>query len=253
MVPTLPLVKKKKTIRFAPYPRLMTLMQHLPNMLTLGNLVCGCLGIIYAFQYPPYAPAYFIWGASVFDFFDGFVARSMNTSASFGKQLDSLADLISFGVLPAMTMYTWMSAIAPNHWIAYSSIAIAAFSALRLAKFNLDENQKDSFVGLPTPANALLITGLVFFNPSSNPFFFNIYFLLAFTVFCSLILIAPIRLFALKFKNFTWVDNKLRFTFIALSVLLLGIKQAESISFIVLLYIILSLAGGGFVKKKAII
>ena len=232
---------------------MMALRPHLPNMLTIGNLVCGCMGIIYAFQYPPYAPAYFIWAASVFDFFDGFAARSMNTSASFGKQLDSLADLISFGVLPAMTMYTWMNAVAPNHWIAYSAIAIAAFSALRLAKFNIDENQRDSFVGLPTPANALLITGLVFLNPSSYAFFSNIYFLLAFTVFCSLILVAPIRLFALKFKNFTWADNKLRFTFIALSVLLLGIKQAESISFIVLLYIIVSLAGSSFVKKKAVV
>lgn len=231
----------------------MALMQHFPNMLTLGNLVCGCLGIIYAFQYPPYAPAYFIWAASVFDFFDGFAARSMNTSASFGKQLDSLADMISFGVLPAMTMYTWMNAVAPNHWIAYSSISIAAFSALRLAKFNLDENQKDAFIGLPTPANALLITGLVFINPSTNIFFSNIYLLVAFTAFSSLILIAPIHLFALKFKNFTWADNKLRFTFIALSVLLLGLKQEESISFIVLLYIILSLAGSGFVKKKAVI
>ena len=253
MAVTLPWEKKKELIPFALCARPMALIQHLPNILTLGNLVCGCLGIIYAFQYPPYAPAYFIWAASVFDFFDGFVARTMNTSASFGKQLDSLADMISFGVLPAMTMYTWMSAVAPNPWIAYSAISIAAFSALRLAKFNLDENQKDSFVGLPTPANALLITGLVFLNPSSYAFFSNIYFLLAFTVFCSLILVAPIRLFALKFKNFTWADNKLRFTFIALSVLLLGIKQAESISFIVLLYIIVSLAGSSFVKKKAVV
>jgi CDP-diacylglycerol--serine O-phosphatidyltransferase len=218
-----------------------TLSRHLPNLLTLGNLVCGCLGIVSAFQFPLYAPAYFVWAACVFDFFDGFAARALKTSSPIGKELDSLADMVSFGVLPSITMYIWIERSAPQSPLAYGAFLIAIFSAMRLAKFNIDENQNDSFIGLPTPANALFITGLAFLGTPLNAVTSSTSGLVFITGLFSLLLVAPLDLFALKFKNFSWVDNKLRFTFVALAVLLLGWKQAGGIPLIIILYIILSL------------
>ncbi|GAB1445891.1 MAG: CDP-diacylglycerol--serine O-phosphatidyltransferase [Cyclobacteriaceae bacterium] len=227
----------------------MAFARHLPNLLTLGNLLCGCIGILLAREFPLITPAYLVWLACVFDFFDGFAARALKITSTIGKELDSLADMVSFGVLPSIVMFTWLERSAPESYIPYIAFLIAMFSALRLAKFNVDENQTDSFIGLPTPANALFITGLVFLD---TPFYFitsTTTGLVAVSIIFSLLLVAPIHLFALKFKNFSWTDNKLRFTFIGLSVLLLGWKQAEAVPLIILLYIILSLATGVFAKK----
>ncbi|HCM74841.1 MAG TPA: CDP-diacylglycerol--serine O-phosphatidyltransferase [Cytophagales bacterium] len=226
-----------------------TFTRHLPNFLTLSNLFCGCLGILFAREFPLYAPAYFVWLACVFDFFDGFAARALKTTSPIGKELDSLADMVSFGVLPAMTMYTWLQQTSTNIYLPYVAFLIAIFSALRLAKFNIDENQKDTFIGLPTPANALFITGLVFLGSPFDIVTSSTTGLLITTVLFSLLLVAPLNLFALKFKNFGWAENKLRFTFIGLAVLLLGWKQAEGVPLIILLYILLSLAEGIFAKK----
>lgn len=226
-----------------------TLARHLPNVLTLGNLLCGCLGILLARQFPLYAPAYLVWAACVFDFFDGFTARVLKSASPIGKELDSLADMVSFGVLPSFIMYTWMEKSFPNSYIAYGAFLIAIFSALRLAKFNVDENQTDSFVGLPTPANALFITGLVFLEAPLNIVTTSQAGLVSITILFSLLLVTPINLFALKFKNFSWRDNKLRFTFVGLSVLLIAWKQGEGISLVILLYILISLAEGAFSKK----
>ena len=226
-----------------------TVTKHLPNLLTLGNLLCGCIGILFATQFPLYAPAYFVWAACVFDFFDGFTARALKTASPIGKELDSLADMVSFGILPAITMYTWLRSISPEGNTAYCAFLIAIFSALRLAKFNVDESQRDSFIGLPTPANALFITGLAFLNPPINIITSTEIGLVSITIMSSLLLVIPINLFALKFKNFSWVDNKLRFTFIGIAVLLVGWKQAESITLIILLYILLSLSEKAFSKK----
>lgn len=223
--------------------------RHLPNLLTLGNLLCGCIGILLAREFPLYAPAYLVWLACVFDFFDGFAARALKINSTIGKELDSLADMVSFGVLPSVVMFTWLENSAPESYIPYIAFLIALFSALRLAKFNVDENQTDSFIGLPTPANALFITGLVFLSAPFNFITSSTAGLVVVSIIFSLLLVAPINLFALKFKNFRWADNKLRFTFIGLSVLLLGWKQAESVSLIILLYLILSLATRIFAKK----
>ncbi|MFZ1809500.1 MAG: CDP-diacylglycerol--serine O-phosphatidyltransferase [Cyclobacteriaceae bacterium] len=227
-----------------------SLTKHIPNLLTLSNLLCGCIGILLARDFPLYIPAYLVWLACVFDFFDGFAARMLKTTSTIGKELDSLADMVSFGVLPAMVMFTWLEKSTPGTYIPYIAFLIALFSALRLAKFNVDENQTDSFIGLPTPANALFITGLVFLD---TPFQFitsSTESLMGISIIFSLLLVAPINLFALKFKNFGWADNKLRFTFIGLSVLLLGWRQAEGVPLIILLYILLSLATGIFTRKK---
>lgn len=226
-----------------------SITQHLPNILTLSNLFCGCIGILLAREFPLYAPAYLVWLACTFDFFDGFAARMLKTTSIIGKELDSLADMVSFGVLPAVVMFTWLEKLSPETYIPYIAFLIALFSALRLAKFNVDENQTDSFIGLPTPANALFITGLVFLDAPFDFITSSTASLVSISIIFSLLLVAPLDLFALKFKNFSWADNKLRFTFIGLSVLLLGWKQAEGVPLIILLYIILSLTTRVLARK----
>jgi len=227
----------------------MKVLKHLPNALTSANLICGCLGVISVFNYPVEA-AYFIWAACFFDFLDGFVARLLKVSSPIGKQLDSLADMVSFGVLPAMTMYGWLAIHATERWMVYGAILIAVFSALRLAKFNIDENQSDSFIGVPTPANALFITSLVFLPESIRLMVFTGPVLLAITIVFSLLMVAPITLLALKFKNFTWAGNQVRFTFLIISVFLLVFLQAGAIPFIILSYIGISLISGALGVKK---
>lgn len=219
----------------------MNLLRHLPNALTCGNLFCGCIGILFAVQYSPITAAYFVWAACVFDFFDGFAARALHYSSPIGKELDSLADMVSFGVLPAITMFSFIESQTFNSFFSYSAFLLAIFSALRLAKFNIDERQKESFIGLPVPANALFITGLVFLPSPFDQVTSSVPILIAITVLFSLLLVSPLELFALKFKNYTWADNKIRFTFVFVSVLLLALFKAGAIPLIILLYVAFSL------------
>ncbi len=219
----------------------MKLLRHLPNALTCGNLLCGCVGIIFTIQYSTSMAAWFVWAACLFDFLDGFAARTLKISSPIGKELDSLADMVSFGVLPSIVMFQMMDIISSSNFIPYTAFSLAVFSALRLAKFNIDENQKDTFIGLPTPANALAITSLVYLKGPWNIFISNDLFLVIITFTFSFLLVAPWELFALKFKTFAWKDNKMRFTFIGISVLLLAVWQAAALPFVILLYVLLSL------------
>jgi CDP-diacylglycerol--serine O-phosphatidyltransferase len=227
----------------------MNLLRHIPNALTSGNLLCGCLGLISVFGNYPVEPAYFIWAACVFDFFDGFAARLFNVSSPIGKELDSLADMVSFGVLPAMTMYHWIDSSGGSSWLAYIALMIAVFSALRLAKFNVDTRQTDSFIGVPTPANAIFLTSLVFLDDSIKLTVFTGPVLTGITILFSLLLVAPFELFALKFKDFSWDSNKLRFTFLALSVSLLVLLKGGALPIIILLYILISLGSRILARK----
>lgn len=219
----------------------MNIARHIPNALTCANLLCGCLGIVSIIKNYPVEPAYFVWIACVFDFFDGFAARWLKVSSAIGKELDSLADMVSFGVLPAIVMYQWIDNTADISALAYSGLFIAVFSALRLAKFNIDTRQSDAFIGLPTPANTIFITSLTFLPDSIKPFAFSAEALIGITIIFSLLLVAPLDLFALKFKNFSWADNKIRFLFLALSIVLLVILQAGALPFVILSYILISL------------
>ncbi|MBY0433513.1 MAG: CDP-diacylglycerol--serine O-phosphatidyltransferase [Cyclobacteriaceae bacterium] len=219
----------------------MKLLRHLPNALTCGNLLCGCVGIVFTLHYSTGMAIWFVMLACVFDFFDGFAARMLKVTSPIGKELDSLADMVSFGALPAVTMFQMIDVISANNFIAYSSFSLAVFSALRLAKFNIDENQKDSFTGVPTPANALLSTSLVYLKEPWDMLISQDYFLVIIVAVSSFLLVSPWELFALKFKNFTWSDNKLRFTFLGLSVLLLAFWQIGALPFVILLYVLLSL------------
>jgi CDP-diacylglycerol---serine O-phosphatidyltransferase len=218
----------------------MNLLRHIPNALTCGNLLCGCFGIVWVLQGPVEYAAYFVWAACVFDFLDGFAARALHVASPIGKELDSLADVVSFGVLPSMAMYSMIRATTDSPWLAYLSFLIAVFSALRLAQFNIAENQKDSFIGVPTPATALFLTALPFL-PQPLGVLDHAYVLVGIVFLFSFLLVSPWELFALKFKNFSWRDNRIRFTFLLLAVLLLAWLQAGAIPLIILLYIGLSL------------
>jgi CDP-diacylglycerol--serine O-phosphatidyltransferase len=220
----------------------MQLTRHLPNALTCGNLLCGCLGIISIAQNEPIPPAYFVWAAGAFDFFDGFAARWLKVSSPIGKELDSLADMVSFGVLPGFAMYSMMRSVETEGFWPYIALLLVVFSALRLAKFNIDERQTDSFIGVPTPANAFFITALPFLSGAFPVLLNNIYFLTAITLLFSFLLVAPFELLALKFKHFRWEGNQLRFVFLFISIALIGWLGAGGLVPVILLYILLSLS-----------
>ncbi len=233
----------------------MNIKKHIPNSITCGNLLCGCLAIVAAFQGDLLWSAYLVGIAAVLDFFDGFTARLLNVHSEIGKQLDSLADVVTFGVVPGVVMYHLLLLAFAGEAInsiticsVYTAFLIPIFSALRLAKFNIDTRQSTSFIGVPTPANAILICSLPliqFFQPTIGSFstatiIENKYFLLGLTLLMSFLMVAELPLFALKFKNFGWTDNKIRYTFILVALILLFIFHFIAIPIIVFLYIILS-------------
>lgn len=222
--------------------------KNIPNFLTCCNLACGCLGIISLLEGWNTPVAYFVWAAGIFDFLDGFAARLLKISSPLGKELDSLADMVSFGMVPALFMYTLIALESPFSYIPYVAILMAVCSALRLAIFNLDETQSDAFKGLPTPANAFFITALPFLPSPVYDIVYSPLILTALTIVFSLLLVSRFELFALKFKNFAWADNKVRFTFLGLAVLLLVILKLAALPLIILLYIALSLGVRMFSK-----
>ncbi|MEJ1241234.1 CDP-alcohol phosphatidyltransferase family protein [Chryseolinea sp. T2] len=233
----------------------MNLLRYLPNTLTCLNLVCGCLGLLALWRNEPGLVEYYMWAACIFDFFDGFAARLLKVSSPIGKDLDSLADMVTFGVLPSFFMYWMLQQTGASDTIAYAAFLLVVCSALRLAVFNNDATQSDSFRGVPTPANTLFIIGL--------PHILSLDFvggglanvptvvLIAITVIFSLLLVSRFELFALKFKSFGWADNKLRYSFLILAGILLLIFKQAAISLIILLYIGLSLGSSVFSRSRS--
>ena len=220
----------------------------IPNALTSFNLVFGCLAIIAALEGRLTDASLFIGAAAVIDFFDGFAARALKAQSEIGKQLDSLADVVSFGVAPGMIFYMLAGqCFAPSGFCInrYLPFLIPVFSALRLAKFNIDTRQSNSFIGLPTPANAVFIASIPFiimydhFGVAS--FFQHPYFLILFPILSAYMLVSELPLIALKFKNFTWVDNKSTYIFLALSLVSLCVFQFLGIAISILIYIIVSI------------
>lgn len=217
--------------------------KHLPNALTCGNLLCGCTGVVFCLENRSVPVAYFVWAAGLFDFFDGFAARWLKATSPIGKELDSLADMISFGLLPALVMYKMIAAASGSGYLPWIGFLIAVCSALRLAIFNVDETQGDSFKGLNTPANTIFITSLPFLSGEIGPFVQQQWVLISITLVFSLLLVSRIDILAFKFKDFSWQHNKLRFTFLACSVLLIVFLGKPAIPLIILFYIAFSLAG----------
>lgn len=222
--------------------------RQIPNTITCCNLVSGCIAVSYAFE-GLYATAFlFIVIGAVFDFFDGMSARLLGVSSPIGKELDSLADCITFGLAPSAIIYTFLSTqpwleLVPvvGRYVPYTAFVLAAFSALRLAKFNLDERQTTSFIGMPTPANALFWASLIVGSEgwlSSSPLTVAAVVVMVFV--CSWLLVAEIPMFALKFKTWGWRGNGLKYVFIVTSAVLLAVFRLSGFAAVVAWYVLLS-------------
>ncbi len=217
--------------------------KHIPNAITCLNLLSGCIGLVYAFDNQLLTAGYFILISALFDFFDGMLARLLKAYSEIGKELDSLADMVSFGVLPSVIVYQLFRIAAPEQaYLPFFAFLIAIFSALRLAKFNIDTRQTENFIGLPTPANALFILSLPHIVSSGTfaEYILNPVILAIVTLVMSLLLVAEIPLFSLKFKNLKFSDNLFRFILLSLSVILLIILKFAAIPLIIVSYLILS-------------
>jgi len=238
------------------------LKKHIPNLVTLLNLFCGSIAVLLAVTGNLIYAAFFVFLGIFFDFFDGLLARKLNVQSELGLQLDSLADVVTSGVVPGIVMFQLLNLSVHSGWESndlcqgfyYESfnylpligLLVILASAYRLAKFNISTNQSDSFVGLPTPANALLILSLPLImefqnSDSINAIILNQWFLISLTILSCYLLNADIRLLALKFKNWSFKDNAMRYVLIILAVVLLVIFQFAGIPLIILTYIILSL------------
>ena len=225
----------------------MKIKAHIPNTLTLCNLLCGCLALVQVIEYKSIVTACILMGiALVCDFFDGFLARLLNVSSPIGRELDSLADMVTFGVLPAAILsyiLTHYAGVQSN--MKYFPFLVACFSGLRLAKFNIDTRQSDSFIGLNTPANSILIASVAlnlgnFETDWITNCFQKDYFVFGFVVLSSYLLVAELPMFAFKFKNFNWKGNEIRFGFILFSILLLAIFKLVALPWLIIVYVLLS-------------
>lgn len=264
--------------------------KNIPNFFTVCNLLCGCVAIVFALEGNLVWCAYMVGIACVFDVLDGLIARLLHVTSEIGKQLDSMADVVSFGVVPGVLLYkmiictqlfvsfnenplTFLSdqlaRASEINYLAMTGFLVTIFSAIRLAKFNIDLRQSYSFIGLPTPASAILIASLPLSIPESltnilrpsamtfenisafaeitsgknniYEYLLHPYSVIALTLISSFLLVAPLPLFALKFKNFSWKYNRLRYIFLALALGLLIVFKFIGIPLIIILYIVLSM------------
>ncbi len=229
--------------------------RHIPNFVTACNLFSGCIAAVMAFQANYEAAILFIILGATFDFFDGMLARLFHVSGPLGKELDSLADDITFGFAPSVIVFSLFKEVqypafmqSMTDIFPYTAFIIAVFSALRLGKFNIDPRQSSSFIGLPTPANALFWGSLVVGGHSfliSDAF--NALYLFILVLLMSYLLVAELPMFSLKFKNLSWKDNKISYFFLLVCIPLLVIFRISGFAAIILWYILLSL----LTKKKA--
>jgi len=227
----------------------MNIKKHIPNIITLLNLFCGCIAAIFAFN-QQFEMAFLFVSLGIFlDFFDGFFARMFNVSSELGLQLDSLADMVTSGFVPGLVMFQLMSATTSGPaWFPYLGFIITMGSCYRLANFNIDTRQTDSFIGLPTPANALVILSLPMIKEAYGEsslimleILTNQWILLAITLCSAYILNAEIPLFSLKIKQFSFAKYKLQISFLAISVLLLIFFQFLGIPLLIMTYVLLSI------------
>ncbi len=245
----------------------MSIKKHIPNTITLLNLLAGLLALIHAFN-GNYNEAFSLVCLGIFfDFWDGFFARIWKVQSPIGLQLDSLADMVTSGVVPGLVMYKMLGDIQENQSqynltedtyfmgvVPYLGFLITLASCYRLAKFNVDTRQTDSFIGLPTPANALLIMSIPMIQFHSEfewlvDFLSNPYVLVGITVLSAYLLNAEIPLFSLKVKNFSWEKYKMQVVFLIISVILIALLEFIAIPIIILLYVILSVVNNTILKK----
>ena len=214
----------------------------IPNLFTLANLTCGVLGIVLLFEGNITNAAYLIWIAAIFDFLDGFLAKLLNAQSEIGKQLDSLADLVTFGVLPSLLYYSLLKGQFTIP-IEYLSFIVAAFSALRLAKFNIDSSQAVLFQGLTTTANGILASSVPIILAGTtllNETLIDKYWILGFMLAPAILLVTPIKLLSLKFNNYDFRSNLDKILLITISVILIILFQESAIPLIIVSYLFLS-------------
>ena len=238
--------------------------KHIPNFITLLNLFCGCIAVVFAVMNQLEFAAIFVFLGIFFDFLDGFAARILNVKSELGIQLDSLADMVTSGVVPGIVMFQLLNMAQKGGWnldlfgmhtevrlLPLFGFIITLASAYRLAKFNVDEDQVSSFLGLPTPANTLLILSLpliLFYqnNETLNGIILNQWFLIGLTILSAYLLNSRIELFALKFENWSFKDNGVKYLFLIGSLVLLLTMKFLAIPVIIVFYILASL-----LSKKA--
>lgn len=235
----------------------MSIKKHIPNIVTLGNLFCGTLATIFAVGGHFELTALFVVSGIFLDFFDGFFARVLKVSGELGKQLDSLADMVTSGVVPGIVLFVLLG---NNQQMPYDILAEFKFSmglpllgllitlsaCYRLAKFNLDTRQSESFIGLPTPAMSLFIVSLPLVQMHSDIDFVkdligNNYFLIGITILFSFLMNSEFHLFSLKFKNYGVKENLFKYTLIILSIILLMTIEYLAVPVIIISYVILSM------------
>ena len=226
----------------------MAIKKHIPNTITCCNLVSGCVAIAYAFSGNIELSFTWIIIGAVFDFFDGMSARLLNVSSPIGKELDSLADIVTFGVAPSTILFSELSVMSYpaileplRPILPFTAYIMAAFSALRLAKFNLDERQTLGFIGLPTPANALFWGSLIIGAGKwleATPFM--VFFLLGGILISSWLMVSEIPMFALKFKEWGWKGNQVKYIFLLTCIPLLAIFGLTGLAIIIAWYVIIS-------------
>ncbi|MBY0244116.1 MAG: CDP-diacylglycerol--serine O-phosphatidyltransferase [Sphingobacteriaceae bacterium] len=216
--------------------------KHIPNAITCANLFSGCIAVVFAFNGDLKTAAYLVLLAGIFDFFDGLVARALNVKSEIGKQLDSLADMVSFGFVPGVVLYQlFLQSDANIPYLAYFGFLVTIFSALRLAKFNIDTRQTEDFIGLNTPMNTLVIVSLPFIKEQYPALIQNSILLAVVTVLLSMLLVSEIKIFSFKLSKLSWEANKYKFIFLILSLLLICFLKFVATPFILVLYISLSI------------
>jgi CDP-diacylglycerol--serine O-phosphatidyltransferase len=237
----------------------MSIKKHIPNSITCCNLISGCIATCFAFFHEPQLALMWIVIGAVFDFFDGMVARILHVSSPIGKELDSLADVVTFGVAPSTIIFSQLlvmeypAFLQPvGDYVPFAAFIMAAFSALRLAKFNLDERQSLGFIGLPTPANALFWGSLIvgahsWIDSNLSP----LLLILMVLVSCYL-LVAEIPMFALKFKQWGWKGNEVKYVFLLSCIPLLLIFRVSAFAIIIAWYVLLSAGVSWYNKSHAV-
>lgn len=241
------------------------MLKQVPNIITSLNVLCGCIAILFAVSGDLINAAIFVFLGIFFDFFDGLAARLLNAQSEIGLQLDSLADVITSGVVPGIVMYQMLNLayfgemrslteifsgsgwnVGVQSYLPLIGLVIVIAAAYRLAKFNVDTRQTTGFIGLPTPANTILVLSLPLilqyqYSELAESILLNKWFLFGITLFGSIMMNAEIPLFALKFKTWDFKSNAVRYIFLMLCVVLLVLVKFWAIPFIILLYIVLSL------------
>ena len=229
-----------------------------PNIITLANLLCGCGSIVASLVVGDFTLAFiFVVASAVCDFFDGFTARLLRQYSDIGVQLDSLADMVSFGVAPSAVMYAFAAQGGATLFglsegvvaaLTFVPFIMAAFSALRLAKFNIDDTQHDSFSGLPTPANAIFCLSFVYAAVEKG-IVVEVEWVALISVVMAALLVSPIRMFSFKLKSLSWAANKSQYIFLALALVAFFTLGIYSVPTIIVLYVVISTIGWLFCKR----